>query len=249
MIPALAVAVIPALLLPPLLLLFRTPALFALLPVLPLAYVYVRAITAGAPARAATLALAWAVALTVSTVIAAARSPQAVPSGIWHAAEYRGEMLRWIATGVGAEGDIRQFLPRVLAEYAALLLLSAASAGVLALLLGSALLGYMNGYVGWVIANADPKAGPLIAAFLAWPPWPMARVVSFILAGTAAASWGYARTYDRGAPHPNVRPLFVASLALLAIDVLLKLLLAPTWRLFLRALLGASAGIDAGGSG
>ncbi len=249
MIPALAVAVIPALVLPPLFLPLGNPVLFASLPLMPLLYVYARAIAARAPARAASLALAWAVAVTVSTVTAAARSPQAVPSGIWHAAEYREEMLRWIATGVGAEGDIKQFLPRVLAEYAAVILLSAASAGTLALLLGSALLGYMNGYVGWVIANADPKAGALIAVLLAWPPWPMARVASFILGGSAAASWGYARLFDRRSPRPNVRRLFIASLALLATDILLKTLLAPTWRLFLRALLGASAGIEAGGSG
>ena len=87
MIPALAVAVIPALVLPPLLLPFRNPLLFAALPLLPLAYVYVRAIAARATGRAAMLALAWAVSVTVSTVTAAARSPQAVPSGIWHAAE------------------------------------------------------------------------------------------------------------------------------------------------------------------
>src|SRR5262245_35135488 len=117
MILALAVAVIPALVLPPLLLPLRSPPLFAALPVLPLGAVYVRAIAARKPARATLLAVAWAVALTLSTVASAARSPQAVPSGIWHAAAYRDEMLRWIATGAGAEGNIVQFLPRVLGEY------------------------------------------------------------------------------------------------------------------------------------
>ncbi len=249
MILALAVAVIPALLLPPILLQLQNPLLFAVLPVLPLAYVYVRAIAVRRPARAALLAVAWAVALTVSTVASAARSPQAVPSGIWHAAGYRDEMLRWISTGIGAEGNISQFLPRVLGEYVMVLVLSATSAGVLALAVGSVLLGYMNGYVGWVIANADPKAGPLLAAFIAWPPWPMARVASFILAGTAGASFGYARLFDRKGPRPSVRPLLVGSLILLGADILLKTTLAPEWRLFLRELLGSSAGIDAGGSG
>jgi len=249
MIPALAIAVIPALVLPPLLLPFGIPALFAVLPVLPLGYVYVRAIAAKKPARAAGLALAWAVALTVSTVATAAHSPQLVPSGIWHAAAYRDEMLRWIATGVGAEGDIAQFLPRVLAEFAILLVLAAVSAGALGLLLGSVLLGYMNGYAGWVVANADPHVNPLFAAFIAWPPWPMARVVSFILAGTAAASWGHARFLDRRGDRPGVRRLFVGSLVLLGADILLKVTLAPEWRMFLRALLGSSAGIDAGVNG
>jgi len=249
MIPALAIAVIPALVLAPLLLSMGNPFLFATLPVLPLAFVYARAIAARRPAKAAALALAWAVAVTVATVAAAAHSPQAVPRGIWHAGDYRDEMLRWISTGVGAEGNIARFLPRVLAEYAMVLLLAAASVGVLALLLGSVLLGYMNGYVGWVIANADPKAGPLLAAFLAWPPWPMARVAAFILAGTAAASWGHARLFDRSRPGPKTLPLFLGSLILLGADILLKWALAPEWRLFLRTLLGASAGIDAGGSG
>jgi len=249
MIPALALAVIPALLLPPLLLSLRIPSLFAILPVLPLGYVYLRAIQAGRPGRAAALALAWAVALSVSSVASAAHSPQLVPSGIWHAASYRDEMVRWIGTGIGAEGNIAQFLPRVLVEYVLVLALAAISAGLLGLLLGSVLLGYMNGYVGWVIANADPRTNTLVAALLAWPPWPMARVVSFVLAGTAAASWGYSRIFDRSLPRPRVRPLFVGSLLLLATDILLKLTLAPQWRLFLRALLGTSAGIDPGANG
>ncbi len=236
MIPALALAVIPALLLPPLLLPLRNPALFAILPVLPLAVVYVRAIAAHRPARAAGLALSWALALSVSTVATASYSPQLVPSGIWHAAAYRDEMLRWIATGVGAEGNIAQFLPRVLAEYVLVLLLAAISGGALGLFLGSVLLGYMNGYVGWVIANGDPRVSPLVAAFIAWPPWPMARVISFVLAGSAAASWGYSRLLDRRGPRPRLRPLMIGSLVLLGADILLKLTLAPEWRFFLRAL-------------
>jgi len=129
------------------------------------------------------------------------------------------------------------------------LALAAISLGLLGLFLGSILLGYMNGYVGWVIANADPRANPVVAVLLAWPPWPMARVVSFVLAGTAAASWGCSRFFDRRGPRPRVRPLFLGSLVLLATDVVLKLTLAPQWRIFLRALLGTSAGIDTGVNG
>jgi len=127
--------------------------------------------------------------------------------------------------------------------------LSAVSLGVAALLLGAFLLGYMNGYVGWVVAHADPKTGPLAAAFLAWPPWPMMRVVSFIFAGTGAALWGVSRLYDRNGPRVPVRRLFGASLAFLAADIMLKFWLAPGWRLLLRSLLGSSAGIEAGGTG
>lgn len=252
MISALAIAVIPALVLPWALLPLQLPILFAILPMLPLAWVYARAIAAGAGMRAAALALAWAVAISVSSVAAGTARPDDAARGVFHATEFRDDMVRWIATGAGQEGHLRLFLPRVVAEYALVLALSAATAGAAALLLGSLLLGYMNAYVGWVAAHADPRAGPLAAALIAWPPWAAARLVSFVLAGTAGALWGYPRLLRRGAPrraHPgSVARLLAASLALLALDVFLKWWLAPIWRDWLRALLGAAAGLEAGGS-
>lgn len=248
MISALATAVIPALALPWALLPLHQPILFAILPVLPLAWVYGRAIASREGGRAVALALAWAVALSVSTVAAATARPDDAMRGIWRASEFRDEMVRWIATGAGQEGHIRIFLPRVAAEFALVLVLSAGTAGAAALLLGSLLLGYMNGYVGWVAANADPRAGPMAAALVAWPPWAVARVAAFVLAGTAGALWGYPRLLRRGAPRAPIARWIVLSAALLALDVFLKWWLAPIWRDWLRALLGAAAGLEAGGS-
>jgi hypothetical protein len=248
MISALATAVIPALLLPWALLLVRIPILFLLLPVVPVAIVYVRAIAARDGGRAVILALAWAVAFSVSTVAAATARPDAAVHGIWRAGAFRDEMVRWIATGVGQEGDIRLFLPRVLVEFALVLALSAASMGVAGLCLGAALLGYMNGYVGWVAANADARVGPLAAALIAWPPWSVARVVAFVCAGTAAALWGHPRILARGAPRGRWVRLLVVAVLLLGLDIFLKWWLAPIWRDWLRSILGASAGIEAGGS-
>lgn len=249
MISGILVAVIPALLLPWLLFPLRQPLLFAVVPVVPLAVVYVRAVAERRPGRAVLLALAWAAALSAATVAASAIAPDAAAHGIWRASAFRDEMLRWIATGIGPEGNWRLFLPRVLLEYAALLLVSALTGGVGGLLLGSLLLGYMNGYVGWVVAHADPHVAPVSAALLAWPPWSMVRVVSFVLAGTAAALWGWPRLYDRGAARAPVRPLLLASVAFLLLDIGLKAWLAPLWQHMLRLMLGASAGIEAGGSG
>jgi len=249
MISALLTAVITALILPWVVIPMKMPLLFAVLPVAPLAVVYARAIRARDATQAVAAALCWAVALTISTVAAAALMPEATAAGVWRAASYRDEMLHWIATGRGAEGSIARFLPRVLLEYALVLVLSAVSAGAAALLLGGLLLGYMNGYVGWVVAHADPSASPLLTALVAWPPWSAARVVSFILAGTAGALWGYPRLFARGSVPAPVGRLLRASAALLLADIALKWWLAPIWRDWLRALLGASAGIEAGGSG
>jgi hypothetical protein len=249
MISGILTAVIPALLLPWLLLRLGSPWLFAVLPPAVLAVVYVREVARGRPGRAVGLALLWAACLSLATVAAAAYSGDEAARGIWHAEPYRDEMLRWIATGIGAEGNVRLFLPRVLLEYAVLLAASALTGGVGGLLLGSLLLGYMNAYVGWVVANGDPRAAAWATGLVAWPPWAMARVVSFVLAGTAAALWGWPRIYDRGGPRAPVRRLLLASLALLLLDIGLKAWLAPLWQHWLRGILGASAGIEAGASG
>ncbi len=250
MISALLIAVIPALILPWALLPLHSPPLFALLPMLPLAWVYIRAVREGRAREAAFLAIAWAAALTVTTIAASARSPQSALQTIWHASAFRDEMVGWISTGRGPEGSIALFLPRVLLEYAAVWILSAATLGVAALVLGSLLLGFMNGYVGWVVANADPTVSGLATALVAWPPWSVARVLSFILAGTAGALWGAERFYgrrDNGAGAMIAR-LALFSALLLAFDIGLKWWLAPIWREWLHALLGASAGLEAGGS-
>ena len=250
MISALLIAVIPALVLPWALLPLRLPLLFALLPMAPLAWVYTRAVRDGRARDAVLLAVTWAAALTVSTVAACARSPQAALQTIWHASAYRDEMVRWISTSRGPEGSIALFLPRVLLEYAAVWILSAATLGVAALALGSLLLGYMNGYVGWVVANADPAVPGLTTALVAWPPWSVARVLSFILAGTAGALWGAERFYGRRSTETGslIVRLALASAFLLLVDIGLKWWLAPIWREWLQALLGASAGLEAGGS-
>jgi hypothetical protein len=248
MISAYVTAVIPALVFPWVLLPLRNPLLFAILPVLPLAIVYARLIRERRAEAAIFAAILWALVLTISTVAASALFSEAASKGIWHAGVYRDEMLAWIATGRGAEGNPALFLPRVLLEYALVLVLSAVSMGAAALFLGGLLIGYMNGYVGWVVSHADPSASPIIAAVTAWPPWSVCRVLSFIFAGTAGALWGYPRLLARGSERAPIGKLMAASAVLLLADVGLKWWLAPIWREFLRSLLGASAGIEAGGS-
>lgn len=249
MISAYLIAVIPALALPWVLLPLHNPILFAILPVAPVAVVYARLIRARRAEAAVLVATAWALALTISTVAASAQFSEAASKGIWHVGAYRDEMLAWIATGRGAEGNPAVFLPRVLIEYVLVLALSAVSIGAAALCLGGLLLGYMNGYVGWVVSHADPAVSPIVAAMTAWPPWSVCRVLSFIFAGTAGALWGYPRILARWAERAGVGKLLVWSAALLLADIGLKWWLAPIWRDFLRGLLGASAGIEAGGSG
>ena len=249
MISALLLAVIPGLVLPWVLLPLKSHALFAILPVLPLALVYSKLIASRRTGMALLVALLWAVGVSISTIAASAVYTEGAMKTIWNAPAFRDEMVGWIATGHGPEGDIARFLPRVLLEYALVLALSAVSVGGAALLLGGLLLGYMNAYVGWVVANSDPTVHPWLVALAAWPPWSVCRVVSFVLAGTAAALWGFPRIFRRDAARAPISTLLVWSVSLLLLDIGLKWWLAPVWRDLLRGLLGASAGIEAGGSG
>ena len=249
MISALLVAVIPAVVLPWVLLPLQNQALFAILPLAPAAIVYARLIKERRGRAAVIVALAWALGLSISTIAAGSLFAGSIGAAIWRAGSFRDEMVLWIATGRGAEGSIQIFLPRVLVEYALVIVLAALSAGIAGLFLGALLLGYMNGYVAWVVAHADPSTGPVATALVAWPPWSMCRVVSFVLAGTAGALWGYPKIYARGEPRAPIRTLLVGSAVFLFLDIGLKWWLAPLWREFLRTLLGASAGIEPGGSG
>ena len=225
MISALLLAVIPGLLLPWVLIPLKSRVLFAILPVLPLALVYSKLIATRRTGTAIAAAVLWSIAVSVSTIAASTAYTEGAMKTIWHAAGFRDEMVAWIATGQGPEGDIAQFLPRVL------------------------LLGYMNGYVGWVVAHSDPAVHPWLVAITAWPPWSVCRVVSFILAGTAAALWGFPRIIRRGSPRAPIGRLLAGSVLFLLLDIGLKWWLAPVWRDLLRGLLGASAGLEAGGSG
>ncbi|HEY6221331.1 MAG TPA: hypothetical protein VIX13_02235, partial [Candidatus Eisenbacteria bacterium] len=93
MISAYLTAVIPALVFPWLLLQLRNTGLFAIFPVLPAAVVYARLIRARRTDAAVTVAMLWALALTISTVAASAAFSEAASKSIWHAGAFRDEML------------------------------------------------------------------------------------------------------------------------------------------------------------
>ena len=102
-----------------------------------------------------------------------------------------------------------------------------ATGGLLGLVMGAILLGYMNFYAGCLIAGS----GFAPAAFLlAWPVWALVRVVGFVLAGTALG----AVLIDRTSPAPEKRRRIVRyllwSLALTGLDVILKWALAGAWQ-------------------
>jgi hypothetical protein len=209
---------------------------FFLLPPLALLPRFVGHLRAGWLGAAARDSLLWALALSILTIACVALFPEHTATRIARGVEYRDEMFRWITTGVGKEGEIRQFLPEHLTHLALLLLLSFATGGIAALYLGGFLLGYMNFYVGSLIAASHM---PAYAAAVGWPVWSICRVAGFVLAAIAVARPFYARFRHTRPDLTSGIPLLIAGLSLAAADILLKLTLAETWRSFLSsALLG-----------
>ena len=101
----------------------------------------------GRRSEAVRLMLGWAAALAVFGPIAMAVAPGAAEAAVFRGAAYGDEMMAWLATGEGAEGDIRLFLPTHLQRLAIFVPLSLVSGGALGLLMGAVMLNFMDFFV------------------------------------------------------------------------------------------------------
>ena len=188
----------------------------------------------GRRAEAVRLMLGWAAALAVVGPIAMAIAQGAAEASVFRGAAYRDEMMAWLATGEGAEGDLGLFLPIHLQRLAVFLPLSLASGGALGLLMGAVMLNFMDFFVASYAAAASG-----VPAALAWFPWALCRVAAFVILGVVAAEPLVRRLGKTRAPlEPGRGRLIAVAAGLLAADVALKAALAPLWGRFLADFLG-----------
>lgn len=186
--------------------------------------------------RAFLAALFWAAILSAAIVALTEELPKLAGARIVHGESYRSEMFRWIEAGIGTENEPRRYVPQHLFHLALFVLLSWVSAGYLGLALGAGLVAYMSYFVGsFALASGLPIAGALAA----WVPWSIVRLVAFVAIGTICARPLLVR---------RLMPLgrrewrwLAAALVGIGLDLVGKALLAPTYGLFLRDLLGVSA--------
>ena len=148
---------------------------------------------------------------------------------------YRQEMFAWVRTGAGAESDPAQFLPQHAGQAALFIVLSIGTGSALSMPLGAVLMNYMSFYVG---ALARESARPLATVILAWHPWSVVRIVSFITFGVVLAGPVLARVGRFSYPLRAWRGLLVLALGGLAVDVALKWLFAPAWQVLLKQIVG-----------
>ena len=110
-------------------------------------------------------------------------------------------------------------------------MLAIATGALLAMPLGALLMNYMSYYVG---ALAAASAHPWMAIAVAWVPWAIVRVASFVTLGVVLAGPGLSRALSFEFTLRDQRRWLLLAGAGLALDVLLKWMLAPWWRSLIR---------------
>ncbi|MCY4628426.1 MAG: hypothetical protein OXE58_12785 [Acidobacteria bacterium] len=183
--------------------------------------------------EAVRLMLGWALALVLFGPLAMAVAPEAAEAAVFQGGSYNDEMMAWLATGEGAEGDIRLFLPIHLQRLVLFVPLALVSGGALGLLMGAVMLNFMDFFVA---SYAAVSSG--VPAALAWFPWALCRVAAFVILGVVCAEPLVRRLGKVTAPlQPGRRRLLYVAGGLLVADVVLKAALAPMWGRFLAGFL------------
>ncbi len=210
------------------------PWLLPILQVIPAYPLMVLDLRKGKRSLAIVRMLAWALAVALSMEALALYRPESGAASVIHGAAYRDEMVHWVRTGIGRESSPGQFIPEHLLHLAALIALSLVSGSLLSLMLGAVLMNYMSFYVGSLMALAERPGRVLL---FGWPPWAILRVIAFVILGVVLA--GPALRRAAGVPFrwQENRGLLLSALALLALDMILKALLAPAWSGILRSAL------------
>jgi len=211
------------------------PWLLPVLNTLPAYPLMVARLRAGDRRGAVVAMWVWALALAVFGTLAFASWPSDPGGLVLNGPAYRDEMLHWVRTGVGAEGDIRQFLPQHLLHLGAFVVVSLATASLVSILGGAVLMNYMDYYVASLF-RAGTEAWA--TALLGWQPWAIFRVAGFCVLGAVLAEPLLARM--RPYPYAGLRAArgwLLLAAALILADWTVKWALAPTWGLWLRGLL------------
>ena len=208
------------------------PWLLPLLKTAPAYAALVHLLSRGRRSKAVAVMLAWAAALAVGATLSFALWPSPVDGVVWNGPAYRDEMFAWIRTGVGREGDLRQFLPQHLLHLAGFVLLCLVTASALSITLGAVLMNYMGFYVASLARAGVPARTVLL---FGWQPWALCRVAAFCILGVVLAEPLLARL--RGARWPGwraARRLLLWAAAGILADWVLKAALAPVWGRILR---------------
>jgi len=101
--------------------------------------------------------------------------------------------------------------------------------------MGAVLMNYMGHYVG-TLAAASRR--PAITALLAWHPWAVIRIASFVVIGVVLSAPLLSRVIGFRVDRAAARRLLLWAAAGLVVDIGMKTLLAPAWQRLLLRIVG-----------
>jgi len=171
---------------------------------------------------AALAAGTWALGTSLASIFVFFGNPAETDQRVLRAAEYRASMLDWLATGRGPESrpaaTIAQHAREVIWYTAAAIF----TGNLASLVMGAALLNYMNAYVATLLRAATRTAR---VALLAWNVWSLVRVAAYLAIGAASAG-PLLRVMGLPVVSPPLRVLATTGAIGALADVVLKLALS-----------------------
>jgi len=180
--------------------------------------------------------LLWALTMAATATLLSYARPSQTAALFLRGESYRTEMIAWVMTGQGAESTPSRFIPQQAGHAVLFSGLALGTGGIAAMPMGAVLMNYMGSYVGGLAAVSRR---PVPTMVLAWHPWAVIRVISFVVIGVVLSvpllAWIGRFTVDREA----ARTWLLMAAGGLVADLVLKTLLAPAWqRLLLRVVAG-----------
>jgi len=208
------------------------PVLLLLFSSIPIYPIYLSQFKVQEYRKAITLVFVWAITSSIIIILLAIGYSSLASSSILSGSSYQMEMFQWIATGVGPEGDPSTFIPQHAINAVAFTILSFASAGFLSLLFGAYQMNYMNYYVGILLSRvSNPTLNNVVAvAAFSWPIYAIIRVIGFISLGVATTIPLSNRIFDNKTDTKLIIRLLLIGLALVIVDIVVKVLVAPLYQ-------------------
>jgi hypothetical protein len=213
------------------------PWLLPILNALPAYVVAVHRLRKGERGGAVRTAIWWAAALAIAGTASLSLWPTETGGLILNGPEFREYMVDWIRSGRGTESSLSLFLPRQLLQLAVFVALSLATASVLSIVMGAALMNYMSFYVASLFKAGAPAWAVVL---LGWQPWTVSRVAAFCTLGVILAEPILFRLFPSAREKLKVvgrMPYYIAALSGILAGWILQAALAPLWGKWLRALL------------
>ena len=170
------------------------------------------------------LLLWWTVVLSATILWFSYRKPENWKAVIWRSEDYTRSMFRWIETAELPEGHAGKVVLFHLKQTLMFCAVALISANFFGLMLGAALLNYMNFYVASFLRQS---MSPFKALWMAWNPWSVIRVVSFLYLGIVVSTptlWLLI-----GVPWKLSLSLFTPGIAGILADIVLKITMSKQW--------------------